>query len=274
MNCKNCDTQLSEVVKYCQRCGAKVIRNRLTFRNLWDDFQQNFLNIENTVLKTYLDMFRKPEVVIGGFVNGTRKRYFNVISYFALAVTISGIQLFILTKFFPDKMDISPLVLDSTPKEFTNMDWMYEYYSLIVLINLPIYSFIAYLVFYSLKRYNFTEHFVTMTYISAQFAITSAVITVITSMLGLNFYIVGSVMNLFLMIFTAYCYKRLFGLSLGGILIRSLLFIGIAIVLLICLSILQVAYYLYTGEFQKLIDAEKERRGLSYIVSSAKNWTS
>ncbi|NND63351.1 MAG: DUF3667 domain-containing protein [Flavobacteriaceae bacterium] len=274
MECKNCAFLLKEDDTYCNSCGAKVIRNRLTLKNLWAEFIEKFFNIENTLVKTYITLFKKPEDVIHGYVSGIRKRYINVINYFALAVTISGIQLFILLKWFKDRMDISPLVANSTPDGFVNVDWMYDYYSLVVLINLPIYAFIAYLVFYTLKKYNFTEHFVAMTYISAQYSITTAFITLTTSVIGFNFYIVGSILNIFLMIYTAYCYKRIFKLSTGDILIRTLLFIGIAMVFLIIYSVLQIGVMILTGDFQEMIEAEKAKRGVTYIASSVMNWTS
>ena len=99
MDCKNCQNSLSQKDDYCNVCGAKVIRNRLTVKNLWADFAEQFLNYDNKFLKTYLALFKKPEDVIGSYINGTRKKYVNVISYFAIAVTLSGIQLFILRKF-------------------------------------------------------------------------------------------------------------------------------------------------------------------------------
>lgn len=43
MECKNCDTDLSDQYKYCRECGAKVINERITFRKLLGEaFNQTF----------------------------------------------------------------------------------------------------------------------------------------------------------------------------------------------------------------------------------------
>lgn len=274
MECKNCQNSLSQKDDYCNVCGAKVIRNRLTIKNLWADFVEQFLNYDNKFLKTYITLFKKPEGVIGSYINGTRKKYVNVISYFAIAVTLSGIQLFILRKFFPDVMDLMALMPDNMPNDYPNFDWIYDYYSFISLINLPLYAFIGFLVFKTLKKLNFTEHLVTMTYIVAQYSMTSAVVITLLGMLGVNFYIAGSIFNVGLIIYTAICYKRLLKLSTEGIILRTLLFIGIIMVALLIQGMIQAYFMFRDGTFEKIIEAEKAKRGVSYIASSLINWTS
>ena len=143
MECKNCDHPLLEIDHYCRVCGAKVIRKRLTLKNLWVEFSEKFFNIENTLLKTYVALFTKPGEVIDGYNKGVRKKYLGVFNYFALAVTLSGIQLFILRKFFPESLDISVFTAQNVPEGTFNVDWVYDYYSLIVLVNLPIYALMA-----------------------------------------------------------------------------------------------------------------------------------
>ena len=81
MHCKNCNTALTKTQNYCFECGAKVIRNRLTIKNLLAHFSEQFLNYDNNFLKTFLHLFTKPEVVIGGYIDGTRKKHVNVIPY-------------------------------------------------------------------------------------------------------------------------------------------------------------------------------------------------
>ncbi|MEZ4859256.1 MAG: DUF3667 domain-containing protein [Flavobacteriaceae bacterium] len=274
MECKNCQKTLHETNNFCSDCGAKVIRNRLTVKNLWADFVEQFFNYDNTFLQTYLTLFKKPEEVIGSYIKGTRKKYVNVISYFALAVTLSGIQLFILRKFFPEVMDLSALMPSNVPAGYSNLDWIYDYYSLISLINLPLYAFIAFLVFKTLKKLNFTEHLVTMTYIISQYSMTSAVVITLLGMLGINFYIAGSIFNIGLILYTTFCYKRLLKLTTEGIILRTLLFIGIITVALLIQGLIQ-AYFMYReGIFEKMLEAEKAKKNISYIASSFINWTS
>ena len=100
MNCKNCNTNLSSDSDYCNKCGGKIIRNRLTIRNLFQHFSETFLNYDNKFLQTVKNLFVKPEDVIGSYGDGTRKKYINPISFFAISLTISGVYLLIFKKFF------------------------------------------------------------------------------------------------------------------------------------------------------------------------------
>ena len=171
-------------------------------------------------------------------------------------------------------MDLATLMPSNVPEGYSNFDWIYDYYSFISLINLPLYAFIGYLVFKTLKRLNFTEHLVTMTYIVAQYSITSAVVITLLGILGVNFYIAGSIFNLGLIIYTAICYKRLLKLSAEGIILRTLLFVGIIIIAMLIQGIIQGIIMYNNGAFEKIIEAEKAKRSVTYIASSFINWTS
>ncbi len=276
MECKNCAFSLNENDNFCNSCGAKVIRNRLSMGHLWSDFSEQFLNYDNRFLKTFFGIFRHPEVVIGSYVSGTRKKYVNVLSYFALALTLSGIQIFIIRKFYPESLDLSFMMPDNVPQADLDVNWVYDYLSIIALINLPIYGLIARLTFIGLKKYNYTEHLTIMTYIVAQFSITNVLlITPLVAVFGLNFYILGNISNFFLILFTAYSYKRLYPLSLGTAILRSFLFLGILMVFLLAIGILQFLYMVMeAGGFENYLETVKAQQGISYIASSAINWTS
>ena len=277
MECKNCRESLEDADKFCHACGAKVIRNRLTIRNIWADFCEQFLNYDNRFLKTFVGVLTQPQVVIGEYLNGTRKKYVNVLSYFALAITLSGIQIFVIRKFFPEALDLSEFVPGNVPKESLEMDWVYDYMSIIALINLPVYGLIAKLTFIGLKKFNYTEHLVIMTYLVAQFSILNTVIlTPLVAIFDLNFYIVGNISNLILMAFTAYSYKKLYPLTWGGTILRSFGFFGILIVLLIVIGLVQLGFAIMSaGSFEEyLLKVKEQQQGISYIASSVINWTS
>ena len=93
-------------------------------------------------------------------------------SYFALAITVSGIQLYILNTFFPEAMDMSSWVTKGS-EEFQrkNMSFIQEYQSIVMMLYVPIYAFISKIVFYDKKNYNYTEQLVVYMYIQAQISI-------------------------------------------------------------------------------------------------------
>lgn len=265
MPCKNCSLELSSDQHYCSNCGAKVIRNRITLYNIWVEFTEKVFNIENTLLKTYIVLFKKPELVIGGYIDGLRKRYIDVFSYYALAITLAGIQLFIVRKFFPETMDLKVFMagVSATPTQETNVDWIYDYYSMLALLNLPVYALLGKIVFTRLKKFNYTEHLVIMTFVIAQYTITNFSILIMAAAFGVNFYLMGNILNLFLVLYTAYVYKRLYSLTTKQIILRTLLFFGILLGLLLIFILLQFLVYVFNGDLEKIMEAERLKRGAS-----------
>ncbi|MBX2827135.1 MAG: DUF3667 domain-containing protein [Flavobacteriaceae bacterium] len=274
MNCKNCNTSITNETNFCPNCGAKVIRNRLTLKNLWEDFREQFFNYDNKLLKTFRTLFTRPEEVIGTYISGTRKKYVNVISYFALALTLSGLQLFVLRKFFPESLDISVLMPENVPNATMDTNWLYDYYSFFFMINIPIYALLSKLTFMGIKKYNYTEHVVVNAYLLAQLSITSTLLLTPIVMLGVNFYVLSNIAILFYAIYVGITLKRLHQLSLKQMLVRILLFVVWLVVFLMIIGIIQVAVAIITGDFEKMVEQERARRGVSYIASSIINWTS
>ena len=151
MNCKNCNTKLPEHLNYCYLCGAKVIRNRLTLKNLIASFSEQFLNYDNKFLQTFLMLIKNPGEVINSYINGTRKKYVNVISYFAIAITISGLQIYILQKYpmdFDAYLNPDPNIAQ-LQKQYNDSMFrtISEYNSLMMMLYIPIYALFAKLIF-------------------------------------------------------------------------------------------------------------------------------
>lgn len=258
MVCKNCKRLLPQQINYCNGCGAKVIKNRLTIRNLFEDFAYRYLNYDNQFLRTFLHLFTKPEVVINSYVEGTRKKYVNVINYFAIAITLSGFQIFIQNKFFPELIDMSAFTQKGQEEFMANyISTVMEFQSLIFVLTVPFYALISKLVFFDIKKYNYTEHLVTNMYISAHFSIIGTVMVLISLLLGINFSAVGMAVLLLQVVYAIYCFKRLFNLSIFKILLKTLLFLLIVFVLFIIMIILVVAIMFLTNGFDGMIEASK-----------------
>jgi len=153
MNCKNCKTSLDERVNFCPLCGAKIIRNRLTLKNIWADINAQFISIDNKLFKTFIHLFTKPELVINGFIDGTRKKYIGVIQYFAISLTLVGIQVFLMNTFFSDDLEGTFDFLKSLentnktennpftgPSPFESFNDINRYQSLIYTLMVPMYT--------------------------------------------------------------------------------------------------------------------------------------
>ena len=261
MICKNCHTELFPNSDYCHACGAKIIRKRLTFRNLFEHISETFFNYDNKLLRTFLVLFKNPNDVIGGYINGTRKKYVNVISYFALAITVSGLYLLVLKKFFPETMDYSIMVAPGQ-EEFQkkNVSFVQEYMSLFMMLYVPIYALIARVSFIGLNKLNYTELLVVFLYIQAQISIATALFGVIFSAFGVT----QGVMSLFLIplmiIYSAYCLKQLYGITIGNLLLRTILFFVVLGVVFIIAVIIALIVMYFNGELQNMIEAQRTAR--------------
>ncbi|SDH80253.1 DUF3667 domain-containing protein [Winogradskyella thalassocola] len=253
MNCKNCHTELSTKDDYCKCCGGKVIRNRLTFGNLFEHISETFFNYDNKLLQTFIQLFKQPEEVIGGYINGTRKKYVNVISYFALAITISGFYLIIVKKYFPETMDFSQLAYPGQ-EEFQkkNMSFIEEYQSLLMMLYVPLYALMARVTFFNIKKYNYTELLVVFMYIQAQLSIASAIVVISLGLLGISSSIVGILMIPLMIIYSAYVLKRLLDLSASDIIVRTLLFFIVLGITMVFITIIMLVTMYFTGDLQEI----------------------
>ncbi len=258
MNCKNCKISLSNEDNFCKSCGGKVIRSRLTIRNLFEHFSEQFLNYDNKFLQTFIHLFTKPEKVIEGYISGTRKKYVNVISYFAIAITVSGLYLFILNKFFPNTMDISAFTAPGQ-EEFQNknMAFMQEYQSLLMMLYIPVYALMAKLVFIGLKKYNYTELLVIFMYTQSQLSIVIAIIMIIAASFGINFMLMSLVSIPLMIFYTAFCLYRLYKLGFQEVILRSLIFLIVLAIASIIYMLIFVGIMYFTGGIHEMMEAQK-----------------
>jgi hypothetical protein len=221
-------------------CGAKIVKKRLTIRNLFADINEQFLNIDNKFLKTFIHLFTKPDIVIDGFINGTRKKYINVIQYLAISLTLLGVQLFILNKFYPDFFQavftdtqnyLAMYPEETRPKieEFMSDYYTFvnEYQSLIYVLGIPFTAFVTRLAFLKEKLYNFTEHIVVNTYITAQYVIFSFFTYLIFAVFNLNIEVLVTVSIVLYMFYYGFVFYKTHNLSIVTIILRFLLSIAI-----------------------------------------------
>jgi len=196
-------------------------------------------------------MFRKPEQVIGGYLSGVRKRHIRLSNYIAIAITLSGLLVFALQKYFPDALDMSFMFNPDSPAmknspffqngddPFENMWWM-EYQGILYILLIPIYALFSKLTFYNQKSYSYLKHMVIVGYSQAQLSLVTFIPMLVLLALGFNYLKMTYWILLFIFLYNGYIYKRIFGLSIGKIIGRSFLFIGYLIGIYLLLFILVV----------------------------------
>ena len=234
MSCKNCTAQLSENDNYCANCGAKQITNRLTIKNLTEEAISRFFNVDNLFFKTFISLLKNPDDVILSFINGVRKKYLNALSYFALSVTVSGLVLFFGKNFFPELLE-NPF---SNSGVSTNS--IMEYQSIMAFLWIPFYALISKTIFYKNKQLNYTEHIIIYLYTIAQISIFSLPFHIALLFAGINYIYISYITIVFMIAYNAYVLKRIFELSVGKIIWKSIQFILLLLALMIIFGIVMV----------------------------------
>ena len=235
MNCKNCHTDLEEHDDYCKNCGGKVIRNRLTFKNLFEHLSETFFNYDNKLLRTFIKLFSNPEDVIGNYIDGVRKKYVNPISYLGIALTLTGIIIYLMKK---SKLEVNYDIFN----QGMNQNYMTkiqslttEYASLIFISYIPLLVAASWLILKK-RNYNITERTVAFTYLMAQYSITSIIPSIFILIIRPQAYMSYSLFALIFLIL--YLLWSLFRISK----IKGLNFIAQIMVFLSFFGILYIFY--------------------------------
>ncbi len=251
MNCKNCKSELNLKDNFCKECGAKIIKERTTIKSLFSNLL-NALGWDSNFFITLRFLLSKPQIIIKEYISGTRKKYTNPFTFFAISLAIS---LFVFNQYSEQFILMSTTTsiqqtnkLEKVSTSTTNnrksleilgyknqaefqkgiAELQLKYYNLISFLYLPLFTLIAFLVFR--KPYNYGEHLVINTYflgITTFFGVLSFIFSLITKF-NILFYA-----TLFTFIYYSYAYKKIYELSFGKILLKILKFIGILLLVII-----------------------------------------
>ncbi|RIV72170.1 DUF3667 domain-containing protein [Flagellimonas aequoris] len=248
MRCKNCDGTLRTDYLYCPACGGKVIRNRITVKNLWVDILDRYFNLDNTFIKTFVHLFTKPENVIEGYLQGQRRKYLNPISYLGIAITFSGFIVFMMTRSIGD-MDFD--FLDTgvqTVYQEKMMAFVLDFQALFFIFFVPLMAVAGWLCF-DQKRYNFAERTTIFMYTLAHFSLFSFIPSILILAFAPHFYLSFSLIgSLTMLAYAGYVVTRI-SLSKGmGLVARLLLFYFFLGILYFMLSALIPIIMFLTGQ--------------------------
>lgn len=259
INCKNCSFEINEKDSFCKECGAQIIRDRITIKKLLSNLLVT-LGWDSNFLITLRHLLYKPQIVFKEYINGTRKKYVDPFTFFAIAVAVS---LFVISQYSEQLIKMSTkLGLQQTEmtdsaltdkikevgsgeifgyknqEEFTKsmMKFQIKYYNLISFLLLPLYTLIAFLVFR--KPYNFGEHLVINTYLQSIITFLGVLLFIFSLLSGIN--MIGTEIMILLFFYYSFAYKRLYKLTFGQLLLKILKFIGILLLFMIPLLIITV----------------------------------
>ena len=255
MDCKNCKSELNPKNNFCNECGAKIIRERITIKSLFSNVLI-ILGWDSNFFVTLRHLLYKPQIVFKEYINGTRKKYANPFAFFAISLAIS---LFVINQYSEQFIQLSTMsnlqqvdenVLSSdnsnesnglkalgfkSQKEFNEsiIEFQLKYYNLISFLSLPLFTLIAFFVFR--KPYNYGEHLVINTYILSMTTFLGILLFIFSLLTGINILYYGTIITF---LYYSYVYKKLYELSFGRLILKILKFIGLLLLFLILSAII------------------------------------
>ncbi len=249
MNCKNCETALRTDYSFCANCGAKIIRNRITLKNLWYDVTERYFNVDNTFLRTFLHLFTTPEVVINGYIAGIRKKYLNPVSYLGIALTLSSFVVYLMVK-ASDKIDFDVFGVSggSTAGMTKVAEFTFDFQALLFIAYIPMMAIAGWICFQD-KKYNFTERLVIFMYALAHYSIASFIPSVLILLLKPVIYgNMALVFTLLMYLYAGYTIYRLSNFKGIAYVARVLLFYVLFTIQYFGTSLAIPLYLMITGQ--------------------------
>ncbi len=248
MRCRNCEKQLNPDSNYCSNCGAKVIRNRITIKNLSQDISDRYIKVDNAFLRTAIHLFTKPELVIDGYIQGVRKKYLSPIRYLGIALTLSGLIFYIAHKIYASEIDMDVFHTGTDPKLYQKiMPVVGEIQSLLFILYVPIFTITGWLSF-NKRKYVLSEFFVIILYTFSQWAIITFPIGMIILLTDPADYIFMNTLKFpIMLVYIAYTIQRLNRFSIGSFLARTSLFFTLSFVGFLGLIFVLYLFLFLTG---------------------------
>ncbi|WP_299521420.1 DUF3667 domain-containing protein [Winogradskyella sp.] len=264
MNCKNCDKALSGSQRYCDNCGAQIIMNRLTPKILAKQINEQFLSIDNKFLQTFIALFVKPEHVIDGYINGLRKKYIGVITYYAISLTILGFQMFLLKNFFPEFLEAKDTLFnkgfqtgiqnsENPSKDF--LDFFNNYQGVFFSILMPFLAIGTWVIYLDKGKHNYTEHLVINLYSTAQTIYIGFIFYLLLAAFKIQDYLTASlIVAPPTILYGTYVFKRIYKSSFIKSIIRYIaaytIYTIIFSIMMAIIMVVLIAYLFATGKLK------------------------
>ncbi|PQJ80743.1 DUF3667 domain-containing protein [Polaribacter porphyrae] len=276
MNCKNCNQPLSKEAHFCNNCGAKVVLNRIDFKNLLLDFFIVNFGVDSRFFLTIRKMATHPEDVLNEYLEGVRRRYVNPFAFLAVGAALS----LIIFNYFADdfiaiqsnvnseniehlkkaaekdvekteglsEKEVKKLKIEKKTAQFqldlmeSMWDFMLRYFNLLTFVFLLIYAVLSKWTFW--KPHNFGEHIVMNGYIYGF----TTYITLIAFFFAIVIHPTIYIATFFIsIVYYMYAFGRFYKLSIGRNIIKLFRFFIGLIILFILFVIITVVLGIIAG---------------------------
>lgn len=261
--CKNCNHHLEPDAAFCSACGGQIVKNRITLKNLLEEFSDRFLNLDSAFFKTFRALFTKPEDVIGGYIDGVRKKYLSAFGYFAISLTVAGIYVFVLREYLMDSL-FENLTATELPYEEQQLAFIKnftmgvnEYQTLFSILSIPLLALISRIVFWNYSKYNYLEHIVIYLYAFSHINLIFYLLVMATMWSSTLYTFVSFTGLLAYLVYICFVLKRLYQLNVVNLILKTSLFALIGGFVLLIVSIIIGIVMFQMGAFDELIESVK-----------------
>ncbi|CAL2103544.1 conserved membrane protein of unknown function [Tenacibaculum sp. 190130A14a] len=268
MNCKNCNEVLENEALFCDHCGAKVIKNRISLRFLLGELFAS-MGFESIYFLTLKKMIIAPHEVIQEYLEGVRKRYINPFAYLAVGAAVS---LIIFNYFSEDYLEIQSsfnkeqiaeveelankdltTIKDISKKDLEKLKaqqgvakmqlsflekwstFLLKYFNISTFLFLPFYALLSKLTYN--KRHNYGEHIVANAYLQGTTMYTMILCFLLSMLVHPRMF--GFSM-LIVVLYYLYTFAKLYQLSFAKSIVKFLKFILMVVLLSIPLGIILI----------------------------------
>ena len=159
MECKGCSGTLDSGMHFCPSCGEIAHPHRLDLKHIFHEFIHAFLHADKGIFLLVKQLAQEPGVTALSYVNGSRKKYFNPVSFLLIA---GG-----LTFFLRHQLAVE-LPAGSKKMSFYIAEFMHRYSTAIIVLTVPVLSLYSWLFFKSTGK-NYSENMVMNLYMMGEY---------------------------------------------------------------------------------------------------------
>ncbi len=250
LSCKNCGNIYTE--SFCNQCGQKTT-HRYTVPHVFHELVHTFTHADKGIFSFAWNIIRKPGIIALDFVEGRRKRHFNIFQYLLIIV---GITTFLITKthFMESSMQnmnsLTGTKISGRQAEFQAevVNFLQKYFNILQLSMVPVYAFFSWL-FLGRKKYNYAENIVLLTSVTAQTNTIAVFYTLLAFFISTTSAILAyTIISLVIVLFGfAISFKQFYKLSVGkAILYAVLIYLCSYIIQIILIAAITIVFLIAT----------------------------
>jgi hypothetical protein len=178
--CRNCGKPVIVEGQFCHRCGAKIVRERLTRWGFFVQLGQTVFNTDSSIWWTVGHLCYAPGKVCRGYIEGVRKRYLRPVAYLFFVASLYGLTILLSdgeVRYFHEDFALGFTSYDEGTglSEEERARRLRPLALTFVLLSIPILSLISRLI-YRRVGFNFAEHLVINAYYMGQLLLLNLVL--------------------------------------------------------------------------------------------------